>query len=254
MATFLRRAGALAGLAVLILLAATGPAWAGPAPVRPASLGSTAPAVTAATAADADLCARVGYAAGFRGERLVLAVAIGLAESDCVPGARHANGASAGCPYGSTDRGLWQINDCYHAEVSDSCAYATQCNANAAYTISGGGADWRPWTTYTLGLYTSRTDAARAAVARLGTGTGGVVGTVSTGGLPLTVRSGPSSTYAAVGSVANGSQVSIRCQTRGQSVTGPWGATTLWDSIGSGRWVADAYVYTGSNGQVAPTC
>jgi hypothetical protein len=56
-----------------------------------------------------------------------------------------------------------------------------------------------------------------------------------------------------VGSVDDGAQVTIKCQTHGTSVTGTYGTTTLWDFIGTG-YVSDAYVSTGSDGQVAPTC
>lgn len=79
----------------------------------------------------------------------------------------------------------------------------------------------------------------------------GVVNTAS--GVSLTIRSGPSTDHAAVGSVADGATVSIRCQTRGQSVTGTYGTTTLWDHIGSG-YISDAYVFTGSDGQIGPDC
>jgi hypothetical protein len=81
----------------------------------------------------------------------------------------------------------------------------------------------------------------------------GAAGTVDTAGSPLTIRSAPNTTSAAVGSVADGATVTIRCQLRGQSVTGTYGTTTLWDHIGSG-YISDAYVYTGSDGQVAPDC
>lgn len=82
----------------------------------------------------------------------------------------------------------------------------------------------------------------------------GVNGTVGTdSGAAVTVRSGPGTAYSAVGSVADGASVTIRCQTKGQSVTGKYGTTALWDQIGSG-YISDAYVYTGSDGQVAPNC
>ena len=81
----------------------------------------------------------------------------------------------------------------------------------------------------------------------------GVTGTVNTAGSPLTIRSGPSTSYGAVGTVNDGATVTIRCQIRGQSVTGTYGTTDLWDHIGSG-YISDAYVYTGSDGQVAPNC
>lgn len=84
-------------------------------------------------------------------------------------------------------------------------------------------------------------------------GTTSVVGTVNTSGLPLTVRSGPSTGSTAVGSVADGAKVTITCQKHGTKVTGTYGTTTLWDFIGTG-YVSDAYVKTGSDGQVAPTC
>ena len=72
-------------------------------------------------------------------------------------------------------------------------------------------------------------------------------------GAPLTVRATPSTNGASVGSVADGATVHITCQKHGSQVTGTYGTTTLWDFIGNG-YVSDAYVKTGSDGQVAPTC
>jgi hypothetical protein len=83
---------------------------------------------------------------------------------------------------------------------------------------------------------------------------GSAIGTVNTAGSPLTVRSGPGTSYAAVGTVADGTTVTITCQIRGESITGTYGTTNLWDRIGTGRYISDAYVYTGSDGQVAPDC
>jgi hypothetical protein len=85
-------------------------------------------------------------------------------------------------------------------------------------------------------------------------GTADHVGRVNTAGAPLTVRAGASTSTAAVGTVADGATVHISCQKRGESVTGTFGTSTLWDKIGTGRFIADAYVSTGSDGQVAPTC
>jgi hypothetical protein len=115
----------------------------------------------------ADLCARTGFDAGWRGETLVTAVAIGLAESSCRPDAHGSNGPTSGCPNGSIDRGLWQINNCYHREVSDACAYEARCNAREAFRISGVGSNFNPWSTYKSGAYRSRLTEARAAVNRL---------------------------------------------------------------------------------------
>ncbi|HEV2377087.1 MAG TPA: ricin-type beta-trefoil lectin domain protein [Streptosporangiaceae bacterium] len=112
----------------------------------------------------AQLCSAVAGKAGFsynnyistpRGSYpvIVVAVAVGLAESSCNPSASASNPPTSGCPNGSTDRGLWQINNCYHAEVSNACAYQAQCNADAAFNISGHGYNWSQWSTYSSGAF-----------------------------------------------------------------------------------------------------
>ena len=79
-------------------------------------------------------------------------------------------------------------------------------------------------------------------------------GTVHTdSGAPLTVRSGPSATAGSVGSIADGTAVTITCQTNGSTVDGKYGTSDIWDKVGDG-YVSDAYVYTGSDGRVAPDC
>lgn len=135
------------------------------------ALGVPAPAMAAAdassSAAAADLCATAASRAGFSGDRLVTAVAVGMGESSCRADAQNANGPTKGCPNGSVDRGLWQINSCWHPSVSKSCAYDAQCNANAAHRISAKGTNFKPWVAYTNGSYRNHLEAARAAVARL---------------------------------------------------------------------------------------
>jgi hypothetical protein len=128
------------------------------APIAVAAVAAGVVNVAPAQAAgDIDLCVSVGRVAGFTGERFVTAVAVAMAESRCDPLARYDNG-------NSIDRGLWQINSYWHSEVSDSCAYNAQCNANAAYRISEQGGDWSPWTTYRTGAYRQFVAAARAAI------------------------------------------------------------------------------------------
>ncbi|MGN6111218.1 MAG: hypothetical protein ACTHU0_39335 [Kofleriaceae bacterium] len=96
---------------------------------------------------------------------------------------------------------------------------------------------------------------AKFAMSQSGTTNGGagVSGRINTSGAALTIRAGASTSTAAIGSVANGSYVTISCQKRGQSISGTYVTSTLWDKVGSG-YVSDAYVSTGSDGQVAPTC
>ena len=84
-------------------------------------------------------------------------------------------------------------------------------------------------------------------------GGSGFAARINTSGAPLTIRKGASTATAAVGSVADGASVTISCQQVGQSVSGTYGTSKLWDKIGAG-FVADAYVSTGSDGRVAPDC
>ncbi|ARU60241.1 metalloendopeptidase [Tumebacillus avium] len=79
-------------------------------------------------------------------------------------------------------------------------------------------------------------------------------GTVNTAGADLNVRSGPGTGYAIVGSVSDGQQVRIYCQTYGTTVTGTYGTSNVWNRIGTGQYISDTYVYTGSDGLVAPLC
>ena len=87
-----------------------------------------------------------------------------------------------------------------------------------------------------------------------GASSGGAPGTVGTSGSALNVRSGPGTSYSVVDSLANGAKVTIQCQTTGTSVTGTYGTSNIWNRIGSGRFIPDAYTYTGSDGRVAPDC
>jgi uncharacterized protein YgiM (DUF1202 family) len=200
-------------------------------------------------ATGADLCAQTGYNAGLRGNPLVTAVAVALAESGCNPSATGYNGPTAGCASGSTDRGLWQINNCYHPTVSDACAYDPQCNANAAYSISGGGSNWTPWSTYNNGVYAGYLSAAQAAVNRLGGGgTPGVTGTILASP-SLNVRAGPGTTYGSTGQANYGDVVTISCYTSGEYVGGGYWPSSTWDRItdpatGATGYAADTWIST----------
>ena len=79
-------------------------------------------------------------------------------------------------------------------------------------------------------------------------------GTVNSQGTPLNKRSGPGTNYPVVGSVPDGTTVTIVCQATGTTETGDWGATDLWDCLDDNTYVSDAFVYTGTNDMVAPPC
>lgn len=73
-------------------------------------------------------------------------------------------------------------------------------------------------------------------------------------GYRLNVRSGPGTNYTIVRTLPEGAKVPIFCQRPGTTVTGPYGTSNIWDNIGSGEYVSDTYVLTGSDGYVAPRC
>jgi hypothetical protein len=91
--------------------------------------------------------AKAAVAAGFRGTSVATAVAVALAESGGDPTQRNTN------TDGSIDRGLWQINNKAHPDVTDAEADNPATAAKAAYKISQGGRSWRPWVAYTNGSY-----------------------------------------------------------------------------------------------------
>ncbi|MDT0614749.1 SH3 domain-containing protein [Streptomyces lancefieldiae] len=73
-------------------------------------------------------------------------------------------------------------------------------------------------------------------------------------GYRVNVRSGPGTGYSVVRVLPEGSSVVISCQTPGTRVSGPYGTSSIWDKIGNGQYISDAYVRTGSDGYVAPRC
>ncbi|SEF21160.1 SH3 domain-containing protein [Amycolatopsis pretoriensis] len=106
-----------------------------------------------------------------------------------------------------------------------------------------------------IGKRTAAVVGAAAAIALAGaTPALAASGTVHTdSGIALTVRATPSTSGSAVGTVADGTAVTISCQTNGSTVDGKYGTSDIWDKVGNG-YISDAYVYTGSDGRVAPDC
>jgi hypothetical protein len=117
-------------------------------------------------------------------------------------------------------------------------------------------ADTVPSVTITVDVWDSRGNQSSTAVTLVRSspqGGQGVIGRVDTGGLPLGIRADASTTSTVVGNIADTTQVTVTCQKHGESMTGTYGTSTLWDQIGGG-FVPDVFVFTGSNGQVAPLC
>ena len=81
------------------------------------------------------------------------------------------------------------------------------------------------------------------------------VGVVNTpDGRALPVRGLPSLGSAAYRYRPDGSNAFITCQTRGSRVTGTYGTSRIWSHLKAGGYVPDVFVYTGSDGRVAPRC
>jgi peptidoglycan hydrolase-like protein with peptidoglycan-binding domain len=108
--------------------------------------------------------ATLARSVGFNGTGLRLAIAVCLAESAGNP---HAVNTYGNKPP-SRDRGLWQINDHYHPDVSDAVAFDPTGNARAAYRISSHGSNWHPWSTYNSGSYRQFLNRADAAIRAIG--------------------------------------------------------------------------------------
>jgi hypothetical protein len=161
-----RRRLAAAALCVIALAVGVASPVEAAAKGTPASVGPGS-AVTdprPAGLADALRCANPAYVVHFKRHRAVTAVAIGMAESYCTERAKHRDGPTGGCPNGSVDRGLFQINSCYHPEVSRHCAFKATCNTRAAKRISDHGKNWTPWSVYNSGVYKQYLEVAKQAV------------------------------------------------------------------------------------------
>ncbi|WP_220199441.1 transglycosylase SLT domain-containing protein [Ktedonospora formicarum] len=88
--------------------------------------------------------------AGFTGHGLDVIVAIAHAESSLNPKNCNVNSDSRR----TLDRGILQINNYWHSEVTDACAFDPQCAFEQGYRISSHGTHFtRVWSTYDSGAY-----------------------------------------------------------------------------------------------------
>lgn len=100
------------------------------------------------------------YHVGFRGKDLTVAVALMTAESGRYTEAWHENiafdpdvfGDAFSTTVDSIDRGLFQINSKWHADLSEEDAFKAIPNARYAYAMSSG-MYFSPWMAYTSGAY-----------------------------------------------------------------------------------------------------
>jgi hypothetical protein len=99
------------------------------------------------------------HAAGFSGVPLVTIVCIAQAESGLNIAAQHTNTGTACGKTGSVDRGILQINNACHPEVTDAAAYAGDSAFRAAWVISNHGTSFTPWATYNSGIWAATASA-----------------------------------------------------------------------------------------------
>jgi hypothetical protein len=122
--------------------------------------------------------------AGFSGDSAAIAAAVAVAESGGNPRARN--------PISSAT-GLWQIMQSVHSVAHPTWTFAwlyvPQNNAHAAYVVSSGGHNWKPWVTYTSGAYLRFLPSARR-----------VLGGSGASAAPATAAAAPSPAGSAPGS------------------------------------------------------
>lgn len=129
--------------------------------------------------------------AGFKGDALVTAVAVSCAEDRNHDPAAFGDLSLIDAKWGASV-GLWQIRS-LHADygtgrVRDEVHLTDPAfNARSAYSISSGGSNWNPWSTYKDGSY--KTYMAQAHDAALGTGGTDSTSTTTTGGTTITAAS-----------------------------------------------------------------
>jgi hypothetical protein len=88
----------------------------------------------------------------------------------------YGNQLPAGATLLSTDRGVWQINDKAHPDVTSAQAFSLDSATDAAYTISSGFTSWGAWATYTSGAYKAHLSDAAAGWKQADVGLAGPTG------------------------------------------------------------------------------
>jgi surface antigen len=78
------------------------------------------------------------------------------------------------------------------------------------------------------------------------------IDTHATGG--VSGHLGPDNSYATGPTYPANSPIWIVCYVNGQSITGPYNTTTIWDLGNDGYYYTDAWLYTGTNSAAVPAC
>lgn len=128
--------------------------------------------------------AQASYNAGFRGQSLINAIAIALAESGGNTNAYNPE-LAAGTRSGSGSRGIFQIYGQAHPEYNSSLLFDPNTNAQAAFKVyQQAGNRFTPWSTFNLGSYKRYLGAAQNAAAQFTGSSGGSIQSINTAQAP----------------------------------------------------------------------
>lgn len=81
-----------------------------------------------------------------------------------------------------------------------------------------------------------------------------VTATVQVGDDGLSMRTGPSTGDAKVGTLTGGTQAIVACRSWGDSITGAVGTTAYWAKLTNGRYVSEAYLHWAPDQPFLPWC
>ncbi|MEU4557816.1 sporangiospore maturation cell wall hydrolase GsmA [Actinoplanes sp. NPDC023936] len=187
------------------------------------------------------------------GAALVLAAGTGLGMA---PGTANAAGLPATVDVSSTlkTRSAPSTTAKIIGTVKDGAKISIACAVNGT-TVRGKVRTTKVWDRLTSGAYIShsyvRTSSkipACPAPARKPAGKAAktVTGTVRSGDGPVNTRSGPFTSYATAGSLANNTVVQLVCAAQGTQVAGTVRTTSQWDKLTDGRYISHAYMLSGT--------
>lgn len=194
--------------------------------------------------------AQYAKSAGFSGNNLITAIAVALAES---------TGSTTALNPHTKCAGLWQIHPVHkksHPTWTQSWLYQPGNNAKAAFVISSGGKNWRPWEAFTNGAYKRHLSAAQAAVRSVG-GSASIV--------PIKVGAATTGVTAARVIAIAASQIGYTESPRGSNRTKYWsdlgvnqgqqwcGGFTTWCLRKAGMSMSKIKSFTGANPYHIPT-
>ncbi|BAL90667.1 putative glucosaminidase [Actinoplanes missouriensis 431] len=188
------------------------------------------------------------------GAALVLAAGTGLGMA---PGAAYAGGLPATVDVSSTlkTRSAPSTAATIVGTVKDGAKISVACAVNGT-TVRGKVRTTKVWDRLTSGAYIShsyvRTSAKipacppSAQKPKTPKTPKTVTGTVRTTDGPVNTRSGPFTSYATAGMLANNTVVQLVCSAQGTQVTGTVRTTAQWDRLSDGRYISHAYMLSGT--------